>query len=103
MSSDSRRSLPRSQSPHAQKGSTNANGFTDYFDLDGLLTEEHLLVRQSIRDFVKKEISAQHREVGAGRAFPERNRAQVWRRGRLRPHHPARSTAAAASTTSATA
>ena len=48
---------PEAKAHTAQKGSTNANGFTDYFDLDGLLTEEHILIRQSIRDFVKKEIS----------------------------------------------
>ena len=47
---------PEAKAHTAQQGSTNANGFTDYFDLDGLLTEEHLLIRQSIRDFVKKEI-----------------------------------------------
>ncbi|HEX8549222.1 MAG TPA: acyl-CoA dehydrogenase family protein, partial [Cytophagaceae bacterium] len=29
----------------------------DYYNLDDLLTEEHKLVRTSIRDFVKKEIS----------------------------------------------
>lgn len=29
----------------------------DFLDLDDLLTEEHLLIRSSIRDFVKKEIS----------------------------------------------
>src|ERR1700712_5342257 len=29
----------------------------DFYALDSLLTEEHLLIRGSIRDFVKKEIS----------------------------------------------
>lgn len=29
----------------------------DFLDLDGLLTDEHKLIRTSIRDFVKKEIS----------------------------------------------
>ena len=29
----------------------------DYYSLDELLTEEHLLIRKTIRDFVKKEIS----------------------------------------------
>ncbi|MBM3177648.1 MAG: acyl-CoA dehydrogenase family protein [Bacteroidetes bacterium] len=29
----------------------------DFYQVDGLLSEEHLLVRKSIRDFVKKEIS----------------------------------------------
>ena len=48
---------PKAVTQKKAPGSTNANGFTDYFDLDGLLTEEHILVRQSIRDFVKREIS----------------------------------------------
>ena len=30
---------------------------TDFYKIDDLLTEEHLLIRNSIRDFVKKEIS----------------------------------------------
>ncbi|RZJ27143.1 MAG: acyl-CoA dehydrogenase family protein, partial [Flavobacterium sp.] len=38
-------------------GSTNAAGFTDYYGIDDLLTDEHKLIRQSMRDFVKKEIS----------------------------------------------
>ena len=29
---------------------------TDYFEIDDLLTEEHLIIRQSVRDFVDKEI-----------------------------------------------
>ena len=29
----------------------------DFYELDDLLSDEHLLIRQSIRDFVKKEIS----------------------------------------------
>ena len=29
----------------------------DFLDLDDLLTDEHKLIRTSIRDFVKKEIS----------------------------------------------
>ncbi len=51
-------------------GSTNANGFTDYFDLDGLLTEEHILVRQSIRDFVKREISPNIEKWAQDAHFP---------------------------------
>ncbi|CAN5888124.1 acyl-CoA dehydrogenase family protein [soil metagenome] len=38
-------------------GARNRSGFTDYFSLDEFLTEEHKLIRQSMRDFVKKEIS----------------------------------------------
>ena len=29
----------------------------DYYQLDELLTEEHLLVRSAVRDFVKQEVS----------------------------------------------
>ena len=29
----------------------------DFYEIDDLLTEEHKLIRSSIRDFVKKEIS----------------------------------------------
>ena len=32
------------------------NNTTDYFKIDELLTEEHIIIRQSIRDFVDKEI-----------------------------------------------
>ena len=39
---------PEAKAHTAQEGSTNANGFTNYFDLDGLLTEEHLLIRQYV-------------------------------------------------------
>ena len=39
---------PEAKAHTAQEGSTNANGFINYFDLDGLLTEEHLLIRQYV-------------------------------------------------------
>ena len=29
----------------------------DYYQLDELLSEEHLLIRESVRNYVKKEIS----------------------------------------------
>ena len=32
-------------------------GAPDYFDIDELLTDEHKLIRQTMRDFVKREIS----------------------------------------------
>jgi glutaryl-CoA dehydrogenase len=56
MSSQADVLLPKAKTEQ-RGGSLNAAGFTDYYDLDGLLTEEHKLIRQSIRDFVKKEIS----------------------------------------------
>jgi len=61
---------PEAKAHTPQKGSTNANGFTDYFDLDGLLTEENILVRQSIRDFVKKEISPNIEKWAQAAHFP---------------------------------
>jgi glutaryl-CoA dehydrogenase len=70
MSSETDVLSPRSKAHSAQKGSTNANGFTDYFDLDGLLSEEHILVRQSIRDFVKKEISPNIEKWAQDNHFP---------------------------------
>ncbi|MDB5262980.1 MAG: acyl-CoA dehydrogenase [Adhaeribacter sp.] len=36
---------------------TDTTGTVDYFNLDDLLTEEHKLVRQTMRDFVRREIS----------------------------------------------
>jgi glutaryl-CoA dehydrogenase len=52
------------------KGSLNAAGFTDYYDIDELLTEEHKLIRQSIRDFVKKEISPNIEKWAQASHFP---------------------------------
>lgn len=34
-----------------------STGAPDYYNIDDLLTEEHLLIRQTMRDFVKREIS----------------------------------------------
>ena len=36
----------------------------DFYAIDDLLTEEHKLVRSSIRDFVKREISPYIEEIG---------------------------------------
>ncbi len=43
----------------------------DYYNLDDLLTEEHKLIRKSIRDFVKKEISPIIEECSQKAHFPE--------------------------------
>src|SRR6185437_306983 len=43
----------------------------DYYNLDDLFTEEHKLVRKSLRDFVKKEISPIIEECSQKAAFPE--------------------------------
>lgn len=42
----------------------------DFYNLDALLTEEHLLVRRSIRDFVKKEITPYVEEWAQAATFP---------------------------------
>ncbi|GAB3666066.1 acyl-CoA dehydrogenase family protein [Echinicola sediminis] len=43
----------------------------DFYHMDDLLTEEHRLIRQSIRDFVKKEISPKIEEWAQQAVFPE--------------------------------
>ncbi|MDX5346931.1 MAG: acyl-CoA dehydrogenase family protein, partial [Hymenobacteraceae bacterium] len=45
--------------------------FTDYYNIDDLLTEEHKLIRQSIRDFVKKEISPNIEQWAQDAHFPK--------------------------------
>ncbi|MGJ3236719.1 acyl-CoA dehydrogenase family protein [Marivirga sp.] len=42
----------------------------DFYALDGLLTEEHKLIRQSVRDFVKKEISPNIEDWAQKAHFP---------------------------------
>ncbi len=42
----------------------------DFYALDDLLSEEHLLIRQSVRDFVKKEISPNIEEWSQKAHFP---------------------------------
>jgi len=43
----------------------------DFYNIDDLLTEEHRLIRQSIRDFVKKEISPNIEGWSQKAEFPE--------------------------------
>jgi glutaryl-CoA dehydrogenase len=43
----------------------------DLYDIDDLLTEEHLLIRASIRDFVKKEISPIIEDAAQKAYFPQ--------------------------------
>ena len=43
----------------------------DYYLIDDLLTEEHLLIRNTIRDFVKREISPIIEEVCQSCIFPK--------------------------------
>ena len=42
----------------------------DFYQLDDLLTEEHKLIRSSLRDFVKKEISPFIEEWAQNNHFP---------------------------------
>ncbi|MEM8893952.1 MAG: acyl-CoA dehydrogenase family protein, partial [Bacteroidota bacterium] len=42
----------------------------DFYALDDLLTEEHKLIRSSIRDFVKKEISPYIEDWAENNHFP---------------------------------
>src|SRR5437764_5760958 len=43
----------------------------DYYQLDDLLTEEHKLIRESVRSYVKKEISPIIEDYAQKAAFPE--------------------------------
>jgi glutaryl-CoA dehydrogenase len=43
----------------------------DYFNLDELLTEEHKLIRESVRNYVKKEISPIIEDYAQKAEFPE--------------------------------
>ncbi|GAB3201468.1 glutaryl-CoA dehydrogenase [Pontibacter aydingkolensis] len=45
-------------------------GAPDYFNIDDLLTEEHLLIRQTMRDFVKREISPNIEKWAQDAHFP---------------------------------
>ncbi|MDI9866183.1 acyl-CoA dehydrogenase family protein [Flectobacillus sp. DC10W] len=42
----------------------------DFYQIDDLLTEEHLLIRQSVRDFIKKEVSPIIEDAVQKAAFP---------------------------------
>lgn len=56
-----------------RKTLTMANNFassTDYYDVDGLLTDEHKLIRDSAREWVKKEVSPIIEEYAQKAEFP---------------------------------
>jgi glutaryl-CoA dehydrogenase len=42
----------------------------DYFQLDELLSEEHLMVKKAVRDYVKKEISPIIEDYAQRAEFP---------------------------------
>ncbi|KAA9333687.1 acyl-CoA dehydrogenase family protein [Adhaeribacter soli] len=48
----------------------NPTEFLDYYNIDDLLTDEHKLIRKSIRDFVKKEISPNIEKWAQDAYFP---------------------------------
>jgi glutaryl-CoA dehydrogenase len=45
-------------------------GAPDYYNIDDLLTEEHILIRQTMRDFVKREISPNIEQWAQDAHFP---------------------------------
>ncbi|WP_192823453.1 acyl-CoA dehydrogenase family protein [Rufibacter sp. LB8] len=47
------------------------SGFTDYYNIDDLLTDEHKLIRQTMRDFVKREISPNIEKWAQDAHFPK--------------------------------
>jgi glutaryl-CoA dehydrogenase len=61
----------------------------DYFALDELLTEEHKLVRESVRNYVKKEISPIIEDYAQRAEFPEQIVRQLGEMGCFGPTVPA--------------
>ena len=55
----------------AQTGKQDVFEAPDFYHIDDLLTEEHILIRSSIRDFVKKEISPYIEEWCQKAYFPK--------------------------------
>ncbi|WP_299704798.1 acyl-CoA dehydrogenase family protein [uncultured Pontibacter sp.] len=47
-----------------------STGAPDYYNIDDLLTEEHRLIRQTLRDFVKREISPNIEQWAQDAHFP---------------------------------
>ena len=43
----------------------------DYFNVDDLLTEEHKLIRETVRNYVKKEISPIIEDYAQRAEFPQ--------------------------------
>jgi glutaryl-CoA dehydrogenase len=60
----------------------------DYFDLDSLLTEEHKMVRDSVRNYVKKEISPIIEDYAQRAEFPEQIVKQLGELGCFGPTVP---------------
>src|ERR1700743_1184902 len=60
----------------------------DYFQLDELLTEEHKLIRDSVRNYVKKQISPIIEDYAQKAEFPERIVGQLGELGGFGPPIP---------------
>jgi glutaryl-CoA dehydrogenase len=60
----------------------------DYFKLDELLTEEHILIRESVRNYVKKEISPIIEDYAQRAEFPEQIVKQLGELGCFGPTIP---------------
>ena len=60
----------------------------DYFNIDDLLTDEHKLIRSSVRDYVKKEISPIIEEYAEKAKFPQQIVAQLGALGCFGPTIP---------------
>ena len=61
----------------------------DYFQLDELLSEEHLMVRKAVRDYVKKEISPIIEDYAQRSEFPKQIIKQLGDMGCFGPTVPA--------------
>ncbi len=61
----------------------------DYYQLDELLSEEHLMVRSAVREYVKKEISPIIEEYAQKAAFPQQIVKQLGDLGCFGPTVPA--------------
>ena len=59
----------------------------DYYQLDDLLTDEHKLIRESVRSYVKKEISPIIEEYAQKARIPGTNRKTNGRTGLFWPHY----------------
>ncbi len=61
----------------------------DYFQLDELLTEEHLLIRETVRNYVKKEITPIIEDYAQNASFPQHIVRQMGELGVFGPTIPA--------------
>ena len=50
----------------------------DYYNLDELLTDEHKLIRDSAREWVKKSVSPIIEEYAQNAEFPQRNKKKCF-------------------------